>query len=74
MLHQKREEGKRNGRLACTNCGNPDVIATLRLRHPHGWQVYASCPDCGARNWEEDQGKAWAYIRYRPTTEEREVN
>ena len=74
MLHQKAEERKRDGRkLMCTNCGNPDVVVTLRLRHPHGWQVYASCPRCGARNWEADQDQPWAYIRYVPT-EEREVN
>ena len=73
MLHQKREECKRDGRkLVCTNCGG-EVIVTLRPRHPHGHQAYAMCLDCGARNWEADQDKPWAYIRYRPT-EEREVN
>jgi len=73
MLHQKREEGKRNNgrRLVCTHCGG-EVAVTLRPRHPHGHQAYAMCLDCGARNWEADQDKPWAYIRY--AVEEREVN
>lgn len=71
MIPQEATLCKRNGRrLQCTHCGNEDVVLTLRLRHPHGWQVYAQCLRCGARNWEQDQGEPWALIRYMPTEQE----
>ena len=49
--------------LTCTNCGHEPRLY-MRLRSPHGWQPYAVCDWCGARNWEADQDKPWACIRY----------
>ncbi len=52
-------------RLTCTRC--PDgghVSVTLRDRNPNGWQPYAQCLKCGARNWEHQAGEPWASIRY----------
>ena len=50
-------------RLECTNCGGL-VIITLRDRNPNGWQPYAQCMGCGARNWENQTSEPWASIRY----------
>lgn len=66
---QERQNSKQQLTLTCTNCGNADVHVYLRSRHPHGYQAYATCLACGARNWVEDQDKDWASIRYMPVRE-----
>lgn len=70
MIPENGHERNDGRKLMCTNCGNEDVILTLRLRHPHGWQAWAQCLRCGAQNWVQDQNEPWALIRYMPTEEQ----